>query len=222
MMPTGDSLAPRFEYHRGYPARLRRDERFYRRTGLGCLGPFLLASLVGVAAAVYGMSEHPRWGELLRLFGLAAFTLYFGSMLWDAFHTARHTGIVPYFQQKLGEIQTFIGGLAIAESCQALDELAVQWGLSPLSAFGFNDDFAGEELTWHAPEQGLAAVSGLLSALRARPKLIGKQSQIIEELAAIEHALRIARDRGIPFCLLLYTAGSTNAMEWEQRKGSCF
>jgi hypothetical protein len=215
----GDDTSTRFEYYRGYPSRLRRDERRHRRGGLGCVGPFLLASLLGVATAVYGISEHPRWGELLRLI---VFTFYFGYMLWDAFHTARHSGIGPYFQQRLGDIHTFARGLAIARSCQELDELAVKLGLIPLSTFGYNDDFAGEELTWHAPELGLATVSGLLTALRANPQTIREPVQVIEELAAVERALQIASDRGIPFCLLLYTAGATNSMEWEQRKGSCF
>ena len=168
------------------------------------------------------MSEHPGVGELVRLFGLAAFVIFFGCGLGSAFQTARHTGIVPYFQQRLGEIETFARGKAIAKNCQALDELAEQKVLRPLSAFGFNDDFSGEVLTWHAPEEGLATVSGLLSALRASPQMIRESAEIIEELTAVEHALRIACERGVPFCLLLYTAAGTNAMEWEQRKGSCF
>jgi hypothetical protein len=168
------------------------------------------------------MSDRPGLGELLRLVGLAAFGVYFGYGLWDVFHTARHTCIVPYFQKGLGEIHTFARGQAIARSCQALDELAMQLSLCPLSSFGFNDDFAGEELTWHAPEEGLATITGLLTALRNGAHCSGNQAAMIEELAAIEHALRIACERGIPFCLLLYTAGCTNSMEWEQRKGSCF
>lgn len=210
------------EYYRGYPSRLRRDRRSNIRGSLGCLGPFLLACVLGVGAALYGLTETPRWTEWLRLVGLILFTCYFGHILWEALHILRRSGIVPYFQKKLGEIHTFARGQTIAKSCQALDELAVQLGLKPLSAFGFNDDFAGEELTWHAPEQGLATVSGLLSTLRDSPRLIRQQAQVIDELAAIEHALRIACERGVPFCFLLYTAGATNAIEWEQRQGSCF
>ncbi len=222
MASIRDSPTSRFEYYRGYPARLRRDEISSRRGAWGCLGPFLLASLVGTGAAVYGLSEHPRWGELLRLAGLAGFTLYFSCLLWEAWYVARHTGIVPYFQERLGDIHTFARGQAIAKTCQALDELAVKLRLAPLSALGFNDDFAGEELTWHPPEQGLATVGGLLRALRANRHALLDQARVVEELESIEQALRKACDRNVPFCFLLYTAGGTNAMEWEQRKGSCF
>jgi hypothetical protein len=219
---SGDNAPVQFDYYHGYPARLRRDERNQRLGGLGCLGPFLLTSLVGVGAAIYGMSENPGWGELLRLAGLAGFIIFFGYGFWDAWNTARHTGIVPYFQQRLGDIHTFASGHAVAKSCQALDEVAVSSGLEPLSAFGFNDDFAGEKLTWHSPHEGLAAVCGLLRALEQGPPPLAGRPQIISELKAIESALQKACDRDIPFCFLLYTAGATNSMEWEQRKGSCF
>jgi hypothetical protein len=55
-------------------------------------------------------------------------------------YLADETKIVPYFRQRLGDIDTFTRGHAIARSCQVLDDLAIQSGITPISAFGFNDD----------------------------------------------------------------------------------
>ena len=91
-----------------------------------------------------------------------------------------------------------------------------------MSAFGFNDDLAGESLIWHEPEAGLRTISGLVSVLRQGSDRSHIDKQLIEELTAIEEALRKASDRGVLFCLLLRVGDGTSGREWEQRQGSCF
>jgi len=188
---------------------------------LGCFGPFFLACSLGVAATIFGFSEPPRWTEWARLVALSGFSCWFALGILSAFSVAGTT-IVPYFQRQLGDIHTFARGHEVAKCCQKLDELALRLGLTPLSAFGFNDDFAGEELAWHAPELGLSTVSGLLLALSQGSHISEKREQLVTELTAIEDALRKASDRSVPFCLLVRAGGGTNSMEWEQRKGTCF
>ncbi len=201
-------------------------------------GLFFLGSLAGVGAATFTVSmsvlqalsnQHfsqsavrELYGEIWLLAPVSVLAAFSGWGLWTDLHVERQTTIAPYFQKKLGDIHTFAQGHAIARNCQLLDELALRAGLTPLSAFGFNDDLAGEQLTWHKAEQGLATVAGLLSALKESPDRRTDHEQLLKELAAVHHALQRAFDHGVEFCLLLRTTGFTSGQEWEVRKGSCF
>ena len=216
------SAPPRFEYFRGYPARFAGERRSTIRGTLGCAGPFFLASWVGFACSVYAFTESAGRTGLWGLFGLLGFSIFFSLILVFAFRVASQTSIVPYFQNEVGDIHTFVRGHAVARSCQVLDDLALQLGLTPISAFGFNDDMARETVVWHPPEQGLATFSGLLAALQDRPNAVPRQDRLIKELTAIVDALQKATGQNIPFSLLLRVGDGTSAMEWEQRKGTCF
>lgn len=222
-METPERWVSAFHYYEGFPARFCRMQRSEIAGAIGCLAPFLVASLVGLICAVYGFLEAPRTAAVTRLIGLLGLSSLYGFWFWEWVWYARHPSIVPYFQQKIGDIHTFTQGVSIAKHCQELDEMSLQLGVIPLSGFGFNDDFCGEELTWHLADKGLATVTRLIQALRVSDqRRFSDQDQVISELVAIEESLRKASERGIMFCLLLRTSGGTNAMEWEQRKGSCF
>ncbi|MFN0053933.1 MAG: hypothetical protein ACKV0T_17275 [Planctomycetales bacterium] len=211
----------RFEYCDGFPGRFRRDRRETLRWSLGCLGPFLLASLIGGAASTFAYWSHAAPGDLFRTLALGAFVCYFAFLIWRAVAVASETAIVPYFQRPLGGIVTFSGGHRVARSCRRLDELAAQRGLTPLSAYGFNDDLQGEPLNWHPPEQGLATFDGLLAGIyEVADSDVDKR--LVEELTAMRDALEKAVVQRVPFCLLLRVGDSTNAQEWELRQGSCF
>lgn len=237
-MASHDDSAPRFEYFRGYPGRFRRDRRDSIRGALIWPGVFFLASLTGVAASTFTVSTYalqslsdPHFsqdvsrdllGGICFLVPLSLLAGFSGWGVWANLHPEKETTIVPYFQKQLGEIHTFAQGHAIAKNCQKLDELALRAEFTPLSAFGFNDDLAGEELTWHAAQQGLATITGLLLALRQSSQRCAQHEQLLNELTAVQHALQRASDQGVPFCLLLRTTGFTSGQEWEVRKGSCF
>ncbi len=222
-MELHESSLSSFRYCEGYPERYLTARRSNIRWAIGCFGPFLCASIVGLFFAAYGFNAASRFAATLRLVELFLFACYFGHLLWDGVCVARRTCIVPYFQQTLEDIHTFAQGEAIAKHCQELDAMSLELGVSPLSTFGFNDDFYGEELVWHPADKGLATVTRLIQALRASdPLKLSDQDQVISELVAIENALRKASEQSVMFCLLLRTSGVTNAIEWEQRKGSCF
>jgi hypothetical protein len=216
------SSPPRFEYFRGYPARFAGERRSAIRGTLGCAGPFFLASWLGFACSVYAFSESAGRVGMWGMLGLLGFAIYFSMILGFAFRVARQTSIVPYFQQEVGDIHSFAQGHAVARSCQMLDELALQLGLTPLSAFSFNDDLAGETVVWHPSGHGLATFSGLLAALHERPNFVPRQDQLFKELTNIVDALKKATNRNIPFSLLLRVGDSTSSLEWERRKGTCF
>lgn len=213
---------PQYEYFRGYPRRFERARRSYIRWAVAVVGPLFLLALLGTACAAFALSELRSGIEIARLVALALLTAYFGMILWLSLHIARETSIVPYFKTELGGIHTFAQGHAVAQSCQALDAMALENGLSPLSAFGFNDDLAGEPLVWHPAANGLVTISGLLSVLRDRPQSLKRQEQLVRELTAIRDALQKASDREVPFCLLLRCGDVTSSVEWERRQGTCF
>jgi hypothetical protein len=213
---------PQFEYYRGYPARFRKDRRRAIVCGLIWPGSLFLLALAGLACAAYVVGTSSSAAAIWRLIGLGLLTSFFGVGLVVVLRIKARTMIVPYFKTALGDICTFAQGYVVARSCQALDELALQNGLTPLSAYGFNDDWDGEVLTWHPPAQGLATFAGLLNLLAGRPDFFPRQDKLVQELSNIRDALHKAADRDVPFCLLLYSAGGTNSIEWERRQGTCF
>ncbi len=222
-MTTSEQPAPAFDYCEGYPVRFRRGRRRAIVGAIGCLAPFLVASLVGLTCASYGFLEAPRALAVTRLVGLLVLSSLFGFWLWEGLCVARSTTIVPYFERRVGDIHTFGSGSEVAKHCQELDEFSLRLGLTPLSAFGFDDEYFGEKLTWHSAEIGLVTVVGLLQFFRENDdRTVSSNGQLIRELVAIEDALRKAAEHGIKFCLLLRIGNVTNAMEWEQRKGTCF
>ena len=132
----------------------------------------------------------------------------------------RHACVLPYFERKVGAIDTFCHGQALARSMLPLDDLADSLGVPPLSSFGWSDDLAGEPLIWHAPAAGLATVSALLRSLRdANP---APDPHLISDLTRLSHALARAAEAEIRFCLLLRHGDSTSGHEWDVREGTCF
>ncbi|MBS0262283.1 MAG: hypothetical protein JSS02_10065 [Planctomycetes bacterium] len=216
------STAGPFQYFRGYPARFEEARRQSLTGAWGCCGPVLLISLGCVGFSAWALCQ--TWGtwELVAVLGFVTWTVLVGSSLIAQVNVAWQTSIVPYFQSEIGGIESFASGYAVARACQSLDALAAELGLLPLSAFGFNDDWAGEQLVWHAPAEGLATCQGLLAALADRPGALPGQERVIRELRRIAAALQKAHEKKIPFCLLLRVGDGTNAMEWEQRQGTCF
>ena len=224
-MVANESDSLTFRYYKGYPARCMQNRWLDFGCATGCLVPLLTASIVGLFLAAYGFNDAPRIGAVIRLVGLAAFTSIFGYFLWDAvclLRYSRHFRIVPYFQQRLGDIHTFRQGNAIAKECRALDEMSQQLGVTPLSAFGFCDDFHGEEIIWHSADEGLTTVVGLFNSLQASDQLkLVDKDRVINELAAIANALLKASERSILFCLIINPPPfGPEADVWKNRKGS--
>jgi hypothetical protein len=158
-----------------------------------------------------------------RADGLAVFAgvwdaLFLFILVVDSFSTSsvlRHVSVVPYFQSRVGEIETFGNGRHLARAMNGLDDRARSLGVVPLSAFGWNDDLAGESLVWHAPDDGLKTVDALLAEEQLEPG-------VRDDLERIAHALRRAADKRIRFCLLLRHGDVTSGAEWDVRQGTCF
>ena len=127
-------------------------------------------------------------------------------------------GMAPYFDRRIGDIHTYSRGKTIAARCPELDKIAEAAGVHPVSFFGFSDDFLGETVTWHHIADGLATFTTIRSQAAAGEP---EGSELLEDLDLVIDALQKAEAKSARFCLII-TAGSTNAMEHEQRKGSFF
>jgi hypothetical protein len=113
--------------------------------------------------------------------------------------------IVPYFSREIEEYGgqsslAFARGYGLCREIAALENLAGTLGVKPLSAFGFTDDFYGQEVLWHAASEGVKTVEALRQALCARSPA---ESEAADDLEALASVLRLAASKGVDFCLTL-------------------
>ena len=122
----------------------------------------------GLPSQYYEAVRHARRYALnaIGLTGTTFVLLFLIGGIGGRYETFRYVRIMPYFQRSLGEIDTFLNGKALVRSLKQLDAVAIEQGVQPLSAFGFNDDLRGETLVWYAPEDGLKTIETLLNELK--------------------------------------------------------
>lgn len=223
-MEAPEQSASEFQYFKGYPAQYR-STRFLE---LGCavvtVTPFLAVTVSDASLyALIWFRVGLTFAASLSLLGLLAMGYGFGYLLRNGIYAALHPRIVPCFQQRLGDINTFQSGREIAKHCQALDEAAIRLGLTPLSAFGFGDSFFGGKPTWHPAEDGLMTVVHLLQYVcESEEASFPNRAKLFRELSAVEEALQKAASRGIMFCLHLKTETGTSLLIEQRHGGSCF
>lgn len=207
-----DVTKSRLSYWRGYPERYR---GLLREEGKrAAIAVAVLVLLPGGGALAWFLGS--AWLPLKLLFGL----LLLGIAGFGAFLCGRTISallfprIIPYFEKSLGESEPFAGGVALARQSQQLDELALSAGVTPLSSYGFNDDFAGQVVTWHEPALALASIRAIL------PKLAPDELRLRRDLELLTEWLNRAAARRIRFALLLRTTHAVADAEKEKRQGS--
>ncbi len=177
---------------------------------------------VGIALNLLAIYSNGRRSDALAVF----------AAIWDAFFLFIFMGdvfggssllcdvaVVPYFERRVGEIDTFCRGKSLARRMNEIDAQARALELTPLSDFGWNDDLAGELLVWHEPAEGLATVHALLAFYQDDP---AAEHNLIDDLKSLAQALASAEAKAIRFCLLLRHGDVTSGQEWDARKGTCF
>jgi hypothetical protein len=207
-----DVTKSRFSYWRGYPERYRGLLREEGKRAAVAVAVLVLLPGGGALAWFLGSAWLPLRLVLgLLLLGIAGFGAFLCARTIRALVFPK---IVPYFEKSLAESQPFAGGTALARQNQRLDELALAAGVTPLSSYGFNDDFAGQTVTWHEPALALATIRAIL------PKVSQDESRLRGDLELLTEWLNRAAARRIRFALLLRTTHSVADAEKEKRLGS--
>lgn len=194
------------------------------RKSKGCA---LTIILMGATTAVLGYLAVFSNGPVLAAASAGAVLLFVLLVLCLNLITPDRVRVHPYFEKPVSSAEkpvcsgaAFLSGETIAKELESLDALAGKMGVAPLSAFGFEDDFFGEEPKWHAPEEGLKTVSMLLECVKDQPSGVCDVGGVTKDLKKIANALEDARKRKIRFCFLVRACDATNPMEWEQRNGT--
>lgn len=138
------------------------------------------------------------------------------------YDTTRYVQVIPYFQRRLGGIDTFLAGQSIARNLKQLDEIALLQDVPPLSTFGFADDLRGESLIWHDPNKGLQTILAIQEYLRKGDVPQALVESLTLDLEKWQHALERAAAENVLFCILLRHGNTTSGHEWDVRKGSAF
>lgn len=200
---------------------------YYRRHRIHLIR---VGTKMGIFMAVFGILGGINLFSFLRgkgdatSAGIAAaiFLAIFLYLAWATYRSIRdqfRVRLVPYFERRLGTVDTWLAGENLLEYSRHLDDMALQLGVRPLSEFASGDDMIwGESLQWFSPEEALKTVERLLQS-DAPPSL---PPSVMSDLSRIQGALGTARSKGIRFCFLLREGSSTSGLEMERRKGSFF
>ncbi len=170
-----------------------------------------LIFVVGLCVTVYGLVpsiavyREGRSAGHLVLFGV--FTVFFGWAfgLWLLGPFLFRPRIVPCFARELGPyggetMTAFRRGRALYRESAAVDRLAENLGVKPLSAFGFGDDYYEQEIRWHPASEGLTTIEALQRGLAS---LTVTSRGVAEDLQALASVVRTAAEQGVDFSLVL-------------------
>jgi hypothetical protein len=181
-------------------------------------------SAVGLAAA-WILARH---GQGLSAPKLAL--LWFGFLCFGAAPVFRLTWplrlrprIVPCFSRQIEEYggrtsAAFPRGRGLYREIVTLEALADTLGVTPLSTFGFTDDYYGQEVRWHPASEGVKTAGALRESLDAR---LLADRDVTRDLEALGSVLAIAAGQGVDFALTLRLQKDSLQVvsSWEQRQG---
>lgn len=169
--------------------------------GLFVIGLFISALGVFTSVASYLDGRSLKFGDFFFAFFFLQFAL--AVFFWLTTPWRIKPRIVPCFARKLGDYggansAAFRRGRALYQEIDALERLAATTGVTPLSAFGFADDYYGQHVQWHNAEEGVRTLAALRQGLAAQA-----ESDLVRDLAALDGALRVAAEQNAKFCLVL-------------------
>jgi hypothetical protein len=168
--------------------------------------PFVGAGLS--ALGLHAASKLARAGEPLGRLKLGCLwfgLLYFGLavLLLVTAPLRIRPRIVPCFRRELEPYGgpsslAFKRGHALHREIDALDALAKSLGVTPLSRFGFSDDYHGQPVVWHAAGEAVRTLAALRQGFSA-----SSTADVVADLEALASVLEIADARGVEFRLVL-------------------
>jgi hypothetical protein len=164
----------------------------------------LAVSALGLFTSIARVQDGGALRVIDGVFGVffALFALAVGA--WLASPLRVRPRIVPYFAREIepyggASSAAFARGRGLYQAIGDLDELARAAGVTPLSAFGFADDYYDQQVSWHGAEDGIRTVAAL------QPRSPGAEAAV--DLAALAAVLGVAAARGVDFCLVLRLYG---------------
>jgi len=208
----------------GFPDEYSRRVAELRSGWLGILRVLgIFTAIAGVSAWIGVMANgEVAWLGLAAVCGAVALYLTVVQIgaLCDLSSTRRQARIVPYFEADVpGEDTFFDSGHALARNCAYLDRIAVEAGLTPVSAFGFGDALRDEPFDWRDPQEGARTFTGVLERLRAQPDAVPEAEAVIADLERIESRLQEAVRLKVRFCLHFRMDWAYSLQEFEIRPG---
>jgi hypothetical protein len=157
-------------------------------------------------------------GVLLPGLFTSTFLVMMLSTIWSTVDQFR-VRVVPYYERKLGDVDTWETGKSLLAHSRDLDELTEFLNLPSLSQFASGDDLVeGEQLAFFPAEKALPTVEKLI--LRSKASRFSKD--LISDLINLRDALKVAARRNVRFCLLLREGSTTSGQEMAIRQGSFF
>ena len=159
--------------------------------------------LHGAFAFGFGYALWMGVGGIGPWIGLVIALLIAGGCAWGSIKGFFAVRLFPYYEQPVGDVNTFLSGHALARNCLRLDRLAEARGLRTISAFGFNYALRGETIVWHEAAAGRLTITGLLAAVAATPDAVDDAVAVKAELEKVLHALEEAGRKQIRFAFLL-------------------
>lgn len=192
-----------------------RSARNYSIIAAGVTGGLLICGITGSVFDYVPPLVTAFFGAVFILYGLIV-------GLGSIHDTKRYVQVIPYFQRRLGGIDTFLAGKTMVRYLAQLDLIATNQNVRPISAFGFADDLLGEEVVWYDPTVGLQSICAIQCALTQSnvPDTIGRP--LLSDLSKWQHALELAAAEHVAFSVLLRHGNSTSGHEWDVRQGSAF
>jgi hypothetical protein len=195
-----------YERHRNHLIRVFIKISFF----LGVSGSIAAASMI---AYFSGRGDLPFTSIALAVF------LF---LLWAAFRSIPDqlkVTVLPYFEQRLGDANTWMAGKSLLWNTRDLDQVAQRLGARPLSDFASGDDMiSGEKLCWFFPNEALNTLELLL-----QPEICnGFSADLVSDLRRLKDALKSADSKNVKFCLILREGSFTSGLEMDRRKGSFF
>jgi hypothetical protein len=129
---------------------------------------------------------------------------------------------VPYFAQPVSGPDTYSSGEALLLNSRAIDSYLTAHGLTPFSSFSSGDDFRGELLFWHDPQEALNVAERLLAAIGDGDLSLENAPGVTHDLELLIAKLQNAAQSKVGFCLLLRDNRGTNHREHAMRVGTFF
>lgn len=179
----------------------------------GCLSVALFIAMVSGLPLLWG------YGSVVLASIAGAFAVFAIISAWASTADMFIACVIPFFESEVGNTHTFLSGRHLLWNSRRLDEICVELGVTPLSAFASEDPlFKRDAAVLFDAMDGLITVEALIEA----GERYSFSAKLSSDLNKLRNALRKASDKHIRFSLHLREGNTASTPEMEARGGSYF